>query len=223
MFCSHLLTLFLQSIVNQLFLRMTQCERCQSVIFFSESHSESVCFIHVYLFFCLIDIQLTTSDLLTFYFFTEEAFFHSRHRRCLFTSRKWKWWQHQHCWTSRRDEFAWDIDVEHRDRCCHVLHERFNLLRCCLQEKHYCFKLIYHLIHCCIAKLCYYRRIEELVWHCRSLDLIFVHKLAEIIEILDYDQEFQQCFDRVAVDYYRVTSFLEVHETEIFRIECTLS
>ncbi len=79
MFCSHLLILFLQSIINQLFLRTTQCERCQSVISFSESHSESVCFIHVYLFFCLINIQLMTSDLLTFYFFIEEAFFYSKH------------------------------------------------------------------------------------------------------------------------------------------------
>ena len=88
MFYFHLLILFLQSIVNQLFLRMIQCERCQSVIFFNESHSKSVYFIHVYFFFCLINIQLTTSDLLTFYFFIEEAFFHSRHWKHSFTSQK---------------------------------------------------------------------------------------------------------------------------------------
>jgi len=90
LFCSHLLTLFLQSIVNQLFLKMIQCKRCQSVISFNEFYSESVCFIHMYLLFCLIDIQLMTFNLLTFYFFTEEAFFHSKHRRCSFTSQKRK-------------------------------------------------------------------------------------------------------------------------------------
>ncbi len=118
---------------------------------------------------------------------------------------------------------TWWVHVRHQDRCCHVLHERFNLLCCCLQRKHHRFKLIYHLIHCRIAELCYYQRIEELVWHRWSLDLIFVHKLAEIIEILDHDREFQQCFDKVTVNHYCVTNFLEVHETEIFRIECTLS
>ncbi len=164
-----------------------------------------------------------TSDLLTFYFLIEEAFFHFKHWRHSFISWKWKWLWHQHCWTSRHNEFMWDINVEHQDRCCHVLHKRFNLLYCCLQRKHHCLKLIYHLIHCYIAELCYYRRIEELVWHCWSLDLIFVHELAEIIEILDHDWEFQQYFDRVAVNHYHVTNFLEVHETEIFRIECTLS
>ncbi len=79
MFYLHLLTLFFQSIVNQLFLRMIQCKRCQSVISFNEFHLKSVYFIYMYLLFYLINIQLMTSDLLTFYFFTEEAFFHFKH------------------------------------------------------------------------------------------------------------------------------------------------